>query len=278
MATSDAAKQAAEYWSSRALEDEALAQRTAEETSARIRQLYQTQYKKIAKQMELLYAEVQDGKAIGRTKLWNYSRWREMEAMLSQFIKGGSLIEQEKIRGCLDKVFADVIGVLPEALSAENFTLRPDPASVINTAWSGEKYSARVWKNRTALAERIRIDMEDMIVQGKGLSEMRRQLMREFSTGYSQADRLLRTETSYVFNRASLMRYSKAGVKKVEWIAGIHDNRECDICGGRDGKVFLLTDAPVMPAHPNCRCVWSGVVELEGEDVPLTGPEALARE
>ena len=71
MATSDAAKRAAEYWSSRALEDEALAQRTAAETSARIRQLYQTQYKKIAKQMELLYAEVQDGKAIGRTKLWD---------------------------------------------------------------------------------------------------------------------------------------------------------------------------------------------------------------
>ena len=266
------------YWLDRIREDEDFANRQAKDASERIRKLYETQYKKIVVKLERLMAQVGDGKELSRTALWNYSRWREMEKSLSSFVTGGSLIERETIYGCLDRVFENTIGVSVEGLSTENFTPNIDPRAVIDSAWSGERFSTRVWKNRTALAERIRIDMEDMIVQGRGLGDMKQELMREFGVGYNQADTLLRTELNYTMNQAHLERYRQSSAKKVRWMAKNREAKRCKICGGRNKAVWWIDSAPILPAHPRCGCRWVAVIELEGENVPVNGPEIMMNE
>ena len=266
------------YWLDRIREDEEFANRQAKDTSERIRKLYKTQYKKIVVKLERLMAQVGDGKELSRTALWNYSRWREMEKSLSSFVTGGSLIERETIYGCLDKVFENTIGVSVESLSTANFTPNIDPRAVIDSAWSGERFSTRVWKNRTALAERIRIDMEDMIVQGRSLGDMKQELMREFGVGYHQADTLLRTELNYTMNQAHLERYRQSSAKKVRWMAKNREAKRCKICGGRNKAVWWIDSAPILPAHPRCGCRWVAVIELEGENVPVNGPEIMLNE
>ena len=266
------------YWLDRIREDEEFANRQAKDASERIRKLYETQYKKIVVKLERLMAQVGDGEELSRTALWNYSRWREMEKSLSSFVTGGSLIERETIYGCLDKVFENTIGVSVESLSTANFTPNIDPRAVIDSAWSGERFSTRVWKNRTALAERIRIDMEDMIVQGRGLGDMKQELMREFGVGYHQADTLLRTELNYTMNQAHLERYRQSSAKKVRWMAKNREAKRCKICGGRNTAVWWIDSAPILPAHPRCGCRWVAVIELEGENVPVNGPEIMMNE
>ncbi len=266
------------YWLERIREDEEFANRQAVDASERIRKLYETQYKKVAAKLERLMAQVGDGKELSRTALWNYSRWRELERSLSSFVTGGSLIERETIYGCLDKVFENTIGVSIENLSSANFTPNIDPKAVIDTAWSGERFSSRIWKNRTALAERIRIDMEDMIVQGRGLGEMKQELMREFGVGYHQADTLLRTELNYTMNQAHLERYRQSSAKKVRWMAKNREAKRCRICGGRNKAVWWIDSAPVLPAHPRCGCRWVAVIEYGGKDVPVNGPEIMMNE
>ena len=266
------------YWLDRIREDEEFANRQAKDASERIRKLYETQYKKIVVKLERLMAQVGDGEELSRTALWNYSRWREMEKSLSSFVTGGSLIERETIYGCLDKVFENTIGVSVESLSTANFTPNIDPRAVIDSAWSGERFSTRVWKNRTALAERIRIDMEDMIVQGRGLGDMKQELMREFGVGYHQADTLLRTELNYTMNQAHLERYRQSSAKKVRWMAKNREAKRCKICGGRNKAVWWIDSAPILPAHPRCGCRWVAVIELEGENVPVNGPEIMMNE
>lgn len=266
------------YWIERIREDEAFANNAAKDSSERIRKLYETQYKKIAKKLTDLMADVGDGKTPTRTTLWNYSRWRELERSLSSFVTGGSVIEREAVYGCLDKVFERVIGVDPGELVTENFVPNIDPRAVIDSAWSGERFSSRIWKNRAALSERIRIDMEDMIVQGRGLGEMKKELMREFGVGYRQADTLLRTELNYTMNQAHLERYRRSSAKKVMWMAKNREAKRCRICGGRNRAVWWIDSAPILPAHPRCGCRWVAVIELEGEDVPVNGPEIQMRE
>lgn len=266
------------YWIERIREDEAFANRQATEASARIQKLYETQYKKAVVKLERLMAQVGDGKELSRTALWNYSRWRELEQSLSSFVTGGSLIERETIYGCLDKVFENTIGVSVESLSTANFVPNIDPKAVIDTAWSGERFSNRIWKNRSALAERVRIDMEDMIVQGRGLGDMKKELMREFGVGYNQADTLLRTELNYTMNQAHLERYRQSSAKKVRWMAKNREAKRCRICGGRNKAVWWIDSAPILPAHPRCGCRWVAVIELKGEDVPVNGPEIMMNE
>lgn len=79
-----------------------------------------------------------------------------------------------------------------------------------------------------------------------------------------------------MLNRANVAKYRQAGLKKVEWSVGPEDGRECAVCAARGGKVYLIDEAPIIPAHPRCRCIYAGVVELSNEDVEVDGPAADA--
>jgi len=116
--------------------------------------------------------------------------------------------------------------------------------------------------------------MEDMLVQGRGLPEIKKEIMKQFDVGFREADRLVRTEAAYVLNKASVQRYREAGLKIIQWSTGPEDGKECEICAARSDKVYLIDEAPLIPAHPNCRCVYAGVVELSTEDIAVDGPEA----
>nr|DAR34745.1 MAG TPA: minor capsid protein [Caudoviricetes sp.] len=233
--------------------------------------------------MERLYGQVDwgDGEMITRTQLWEYSRWKDLEKELRQFATETPRIGVDKITGCLDRVFRETIGADVSRYTGENagmFRVGTDPTAVINTAWSGECFSARLWKNTGVIAERIRSDMEDMLVSGRGMSDIKKRLMEDFSVSYNDAARIVDTETSYVMNNAAVQRYRSAGLRKVRWCIAPEDGRECEICKSRANKVWHIDTAPTMPAHPRCRCVWQGVVELPGEVVPCDGEGETAEE
>jgi SPP1 gp7 family putative phage head morphogenesis protein len=71
--------------------------------------------------------------------------------------------------------------------------------------------------------------------------------------GRARSMTMARTETSFAFNDAALIRYRQYGITKVEWLTG-QDEKVCSVCGPRDGRVYPIGQAPECPAHPNCRC------------------------
>ena len=79
--------------------------------------------------------------------------------------------------------------------------------------------------------------------------------MDDFNVGYNQANRIARTELSYIQNKSTLDKYEQAGIKKYKILANQADD---EVCGGLDGKEFYLHEAQVgvnfPPIHPNCKC------------------------
>lgn len=264
------------YWLSRAMADEARAQRIADGASEEIRQMYRRQYLKVVQQLTNLKAELDAGRELTRTQLWNYSRWSQLEEELKSFVTESTRFNINETEKALNEVFEKTIGATAESFSRSRMTLPISAHDVINTTWSGERYSARIWKNQAAIADRLKNSMEDMLVQGRGLPDIKKQIMKEFNVAYNDADRLVRTEAAYVLNRANVAKYRQAGLKKVEWSVGPEDGRECAVCAARGGKVYLIDEAPIIPAHPRCRCIYAGVVELSNEDVEVDGPAADA--
>ena len=250
-----------DYWTRRALADEAAAERLARQAAKEMRRVYREQYEAVLREIEGLMAEVAEGGTPTRTQLWNYARWRRLEARLRDFAGETSLQCEQKVTDCLDEVFRTVIGADVADMTGTVWQASISPKAVLETAWSGEHYSARIWRNTAAIAQRVRDDVTDMIVQGKGVSWVRRRLMEDFSAAYSDADRLVRTEAAYVRNQAALTRYRQNGRRKVRWITGESDGRECSVCRERDGKEYDIDAAPRLPAHPNCRCCYAPVVE-----------------
>lgn len=257
-----------DYWTRRALADEAAAERLARQAAKEMRRVYREQYEAVLREIEGLMAEVAEGGTPTRTQLWNYARWRRLEERLREFAGEASRRCEQTVTDCLDEVFRTVIGADAADMAGAVWQASISPKAVLETAWSGEHYSTRIWHNTAAIAQRVRDDVTDMIVQGKGISQVRRRLMEDVSAAYSDADRLVRTEAAYVRNQAALTRYRQNGRRKVRWITGESDGRECAVCRERDGQEYDIDAAPRLPAHPNCRCCYAPVVEagLTGED------------
>lgn len=255
------------YWAKRILADEKRAQALTSRAARKTQQAYRASYKRVLREMEGLYAQAQSGGAVTRTQLWRYSHWRGMTEELRKFASSGAALEEQRLTKVLDQVFSNVIGADVKAFGQKQWRTRLNASSVVNTAWSGENYSTRIWRNRALLASRVREEVTQAVLDGKPVGRIAADLQSAFSSSWSQAERLARTETSYVFNQASLRRYAELGIRQVRWITGINDGRECEVCAERSGQVYDLNNAPMMPAHPNCRCAWGAVVEGENDIV-----------
>lgn len=261
------------YWLLRAQEDEKRMQRIANGAAKEIRQMYRRQYLKLVKEIENLKEQLDAGKELTRTQLWNYSRWRQIEKQLVIFVDEAYRIANAETTKALEEVFDRTISKKSDEFEATRLTMPVTAHQVIGSTWSGERYSARIWKNNAAIADRLKHSMEDMLVQGRGLPDIKKAIMKEFNVAFNEADRLVRTEAAYVLNRVNVQKYKQEGVKKIVWDTGLEDGNECAICQARSGKVYLIDNAPIIPAHPRCRCIYSAVVETGDENVPVDGPK-----
>lgn len=75
---------------------------------------------------------------------------------------------------------------------------------------------------------------------------------KEFRRGLSLWARFTGHECDRITDEATLKAFRDSGVKKVKWVTE-HDDKVCEVCGPRDGKVYEIDKVPIKP-HINCRC------------------------
>ena len=136
----------------------------------------------------------------------------------------------------------------------------------INSTWApnGRHWSDSVWHNKEGLSERVQKGMVDCLARGVSRQELTKTLMDNFDRiGFYEADRLARTELSYIQNQSTYDKYKEAGIQKYEFLATddalfSKKSKTCGICQELDGKIFKLDEAIVghnyPPIHPHCRC------------------------
>jgi SPP1 gp7 family putative phage head morphogenesis protein len=105
------------------------------------------------------------------------------------------------------------------------------------------------------------------IIQGESIAEISRGLgsiitdpatfrragKTVFKTAQQRIELITRTETIRAHNQGRLKFFDTINVKRVKWMA-VGDERMCLVCGGLDGKEYMLDNLPPIPAHPACRC------------------------
>lgn len=137
---------------------------------------------------------------------------------------------------------------------------------LLSIKWLGENYSNRVWKNTNLLASKMSEILLDGIASGKSISNMSEQINKIMKVGIFNCERLIRTETSFFYNRTSLKAYSDYGIEKYEYLATI-DSRTSNICAKLNGQIFDVNKATIginyPPMHPFCRSTTIAYFEEE---------------
>lgn len=75
---------------------------------------------------------------------------------------------------------------------------------------------------------------------------------KEFKRGLLYWGRFTSYYADIVTDAATIKAFKEAGIERVRWVSE-HDNRVCDTCEDRDGKVYPIDKVPAK-SHIGCRC------------------------
>lgn len=128
---------------------------------------------------------------------------------------------------------------------------------VLQTKWLGENYSERIWRNRDKLITELQTRLSQAFIRGDSVERTSKVLAERMEVSFSNAARIVRTESSFIVHQATWDSYKASEVvEKYEYLATL-DDRTSEICRSMDGKVFKLSEKEVgvnyPPLHPNCR-------------------------
>lgn len=248
------------YWESRVAEDEAHAQRIINRYDKLQKKTYQQALKIIDMKIDRLYIYVKYDKPemISRTELWQYNQYLELRDAIQKELGITATKQITFTENAINEVYRMVLGV--DINNNTHLTNLADfgVKKVINSHWTGRSFSERIYNNTQVLANRLNNLVTDMVLMGRSPDELKKEIMAEFGVSYNQASRLIRTETAYAFNQASIDRYKNSNVNKVEVMV---EADACEQCLELDGQEFEINCAPILPIHPNCRCCYLPIVD-----------------
>lgn len=148
---------------------------------------------------------------------------------------------------------------------------------VINSKWSGENYSKRIWRNTQALAQDLKEELLINLVTGRTDREAAEIIQNKFASGSSEARRLVRTESNNLANQMEMKSYEECDIDWYLYVATL-DLRTSSKCRELDGKRFKVCEQQpgknCPPMHPWCRS--TTICDITEEE--LAGMERRARD
>ena len=241
-----------EYWLQRKLADMA---RIYNFTEQRIRML-KRDYKLATKELQKLLRD-------GDVKDYEKKRFKQLLANIDSRLQILFELEAAYAERALSYAYEEEyyrgIFNIQQAVGygAGTYYIAPDIVeTAICTAWSGRSYSDRIWKRKKELGKTVEEILRKGMLMGHSNAKMSKKLAERMDVSLRQAARLIRTETCYVSNQATLQSYKELGVGEYEFLATL-DLLTSQTCRHLDGKKYPRDKAQVglnyPPMHPHCR-------------------------
>lgn len=264
------------YWQKREAEQRLRYQiKTEKEINRELAQLYRAAADKVIEDMELIYPTLLTDDALSNY----YYRYKRYYRLLERINKELSSLGNKELN-LLEEKFETMYKYSSwKTLKGLNFSTdnKMELEKVISSLWEnrtswketvwckdGLTGAQRVEKAMTQLQNKLEKGMSDCVLRGASKDELVRSLKSTFDVSFSEADRLARTELTYIQNQATKDSYIKAGVSQYEFLAAT-DDRTSDMCSDLNGKRFDIAAAVVgvnyPPLHPNCRSTVLAVID-----------------
>lgn len=91
--------------------------------------------------------------------------------------------------------------------------------AVLKDPWAGKQFSSRIWDNTDVLASQVTDVITVGFLSGAGTAQMSKELAERMNVGKHAANRLIRTETTYMANAAEMESYEEAEIDEYIFVA-----------------------------------------------------------
>lgn len=257
-----------EYWQARLSDN--IFKKNTKLMEQELLKAYKRAGKTIEGQMVDLYAKMLEGGEISANMMFQNNRYKVIQDKINnEIIKLGKK-EEQIISKSLLKSYKEVYQVTNKGMgvAAEWTILNEHMAKeVIFSNIKGADFSERIWGNKFALREKLEQVVTDTVIAGRSKDVGVKAIRERFGVGFSDADRIVRTETQRVLNEGQAQSYISNNYTQYEYLAEL-DDRTSDICEDLNGEVFDFIDKQIgvnfPPMHPNCR---STIIPVLNQDL-----------
>ena len=167
----------------------------------------------------------------------------------------------DKVTEALSDVY--IKGKIHQAKSLAHFGIIEKPILGVDAVkhkmasnWSGKTFSTNVWGHDAAVYKSISDTINKGLTGGWSIDRMARVLSERTGVAYHRADTLVRTETTFYNNLATLDTIKELGGDHYEIVA-VLDSRTSEICQSENHKVYPVKEyepgRTAPPFHVRCR-------------------------
>lgn len=242
------------YWTSR-LADK-IYESGSEETIKKLRKEYKKASKEIKAAIEDLYFKLLEEGQLTTTELYKYGRYDQCMKEINKIIKELGGREQDLIKLELQNAYKEAFNQTTAGLNGsvswgiQNQLIMEE---VINANFKGANFSDRIWTNKTKLTKLIEKEIMNNVASGQSKDIAIKAIINKTGVAFSDADRLVRTETMRVINYGQINSYKQNGYTQLQILIG-HDERTCEDCLKKDKETIDINSSDIPPFHPRCRC------------------------
>ena len=240
-----------EYWIKRAIQQDKKMQKDLKKLEKQLKKLYVEASKEIKKELAYFYAN--------NSNIAEYEKY-QLESTLKALNKALDNLyhnEEEMLNNRLIESYIDIYEDNVKAFGIETAfnTINEEVVrEVIKTNWSGLTFSEIIWdKHLPQMKNDLKQILKAGLIRGDSLQDMARALNDKVNKGYSNALRLVHTETCWIQNKATIDSYKEADVKEYEFMAFL-DKRTSPQCRELDWEVINIDEAKagvnLPPLHP----------------------------
>ena len=224
------------YWQDRIILKDKLLEKDIKKIEKKLLKLFKATRKEVLNELKIIYADIESTE---------YAKY-QIDSLLASINKAIDNLynqnEKEIIDGLKD-IYIEMDKQASIDLEASFNTINDRLIEeVIKTNWSGLSFSERIWEHRRKLALTLKEELSKGLIRGDSLQDISRIMADKLNNSYSNAMRLVRTESCWVMNEATVNNYKDNGISKYEIMAYL-DNKTSKICRSMDGEVVNVKDA-----------------------------------
>ena len=246
------------YWEDRAVLKDKLLEKDIKKIEKKLLKLFKDTRKEVLNELKIIYADID---------ATEYAKYR-IDSLLTSVNKALDSLyqknEEELTKAFID-LYYDFDNEASIDINASFNTINENLIrEVLKTEWSGLSFSERIWEHRRKLAFTLKSELKAGLTRGESLQDISKIISKKFDTSFSNAMRLVRTESCWIMNEATVNNYKNNGIKEYEFMAFL-DSKTSKECKRLDGKKFSVEEYQAgvnfPPLHPNCRSCIIPVVE-----------------
>ena len=247
-----------DYWEQRALLKDKLLEKDIKKIEKKLLKLFKDTRKDILNELKIIYADIE---------ATEYAK-HQIDNLLTSINKAidNLYIQNEKeVTEGLKEVYKTMNREASVDLNVAFNTINEKLIEeVVKTNWSGLTFSDRIWEHRRKLVLTIKEELSKGLIRGDSLQDISRIMAEKLNNSYSNAMRLVRTESCWVMNEATVNNYKENDIKEYEFMAFL-DSKTSKVCRKLDGKKVSIEEyqagVNLPPLHPNCRSCIIPVIE-----------------